>query len=651
METAQGKFIMAYLYIGSPQQQIDFVDRTQGALQTVAPSYFDIVEGGKLQTNVSPEFVADMHSRGIRVTPLLSNHWVRQNGIDFLADYGQSAKAVADAVDRYDLDGVDVDIENVTHDQREAYSNFVKLLKQILPGKTISVAVAANPDGWNIGWHGSYDHARLAYNSDYIYLMAYDESYEGGPPGPVASLPWVERSILYALRNIPAKKLVLGVPFFGRLWNLDDSDITGLGVGIEYAQKLIDDYGGDITFDEEAVAPVASFTITANSPENRVNGQLLTPGRYVLWYENNRSLRQKLSLVHKYDLMGAGAWSLGQEDPEVWKYFAQWANGIDTSPPEGIMPPIAEPPEIPVAPGEDPSNPSTPIWPQPPNHNPRPPLPPKPQPPRPPLPPRPPRPPERPEPVEPDAPVGQLPPRPPLPKPEEPDETLPIWPKPPNHNPRPPLPKPPNVPVEPEAPVGQLPPRPPLPKPEEPDETTPIWPQPPNHNPRPPLPNPPNVPVEPETPVGQLPPRPRRSSGSQPATQDADRRYITPEAPVGQPGTTPEAPVGQLPGKSGYVEPDAPVGDLPNYHPSRPGFPPPFMAVGEIKNGRVAGASYLNVRSGPSTNYRVITRLQNGDSVRILEEQNGWYEIILQNGRVGYVSGEYIEVDRSGLNR
>lgn len=51
--------------------------------------------------------------------------------------------------------------------------------------KTISIAVAANPYGWTTGWHGSYDYMKLSEYSDYLMLMAYDESYNGGSVGPV----------------------------------------------------------------------------------------------------------------------------------------------------------------------------------------------------------------------------------------------------------------------------------------------------------------------------------------------------------------------------------------------------------------------------------------------------------------------------------
>ncbi|HSQ89925.1 C40 family peptidase [Romboutsia sp.] len=52
--------------------------------------------------------------------------------------------------------------------------------------------------------------------------------------------------------------------------------------------------------------------------------------------------------------------------------------------------------------------------------------------------------------------------------------------------------------------------------------------------------------------------------------------------------------------------------------------------------------SALNIRSGPSTSYAVITKSYKGDKVEILESSNGWYKIKLSNGKIGWGSGYYI---------
>ncbi len=52
----------------------------------------------------------------------------------------------------------------------------------------------------------------------------------------------------------------------------------------------------------------------------------------------------------------------------------------------------------------------------------------------------------------------------------------------------------------------------------------------------------------------------------------------------------------------------------------------------------------LNVRTGPSTGYDIITQLINGSNVKVLGEKDGWYQIEIP-ARYGYVCGEYLRVN------
>jgi spore germination protein YaaH/putative cell wall-binding protein len=326
-QAAKG-FHMSYTFFGTTQTQIDFVNRANGNLQVVSPSYFDINTDGslKLTAQLSQTFINEMHKRNIKVVPFLSNHWDRNIGRAGLANREKLVTQIAQAIQTYNLDGVNVDIENVTHVDKEDFTELVRLLRNKVPEhKEVSVAVAINPNGWTQGWHGSYDYKNLSQISDYLMVMAYDESYFGGPSGPVASIGWVEKGINELLKHAPPNKIVLGLPFFGRYWQ-EGAAIGGHGIAKHMADTLVQKYDGSITFDEKSQSPRANFTIREGDPTTVVSGRTLTTGNYTLWFEDQRSLQEKFNLINKHSLLGSGSWALGLENLGIWAQYGAWTS-------------------------------------------------------------------------------------------------------------------------------------------------------------------------------------------------------------------------------------------------------------------------------------------------------------------------------------
>ena len=286
---------------------------------------------------VNRTFISDMHDKGVKVVPFLSNHWDRELGRLALYNAESLSSQIADAVKKYDLDGVNVDIENVTAVDRDDYTKLVRLLREKLPeDKSVSVAVAANPYGWTSGWHASYDYAELAKYADYLMIMAYDEHYESGEVGPVASIDFVEKSIQYALTKIDKSKVVIGIPFYGRYWK-NGASYGGYGVSLTKIDEIVNSYESQVEFDEKTQSVKATVTIKAADKKPVINGRTLYEGEYTFWYENEDSIKAKLALVNKYDIKGSGSWSLGQELGSTWDYYKEVLDGISDVYVEGFV--------------------------------------------------------------------------------------------------------------------------------------------------------------------------------------------------------------------------------------------------------------------------------------------------------------------------
>ncbi len=314
---------MTYLHLGTPAQQLEYINKTNGALDIVSPSYFDLNADGSLlfTSKYQASFVDEMHRRGIKVVPYLSNHWDRDAGRVALGNRELLTTQIAEAVKKYQLDGVNVDIENLTEVDRENYTDLVRLLREKMPESQVSVAVPANPNRRTTGWVGCYDNAKLSEYADYLMLMAYDESYRGSAEKPVASAQFVEGAIQTILaEGVPATKVVLGIPFYGRIWKSDGS-LVGDGLSSWETMDLVKQFGGTVSYDALRQSPKASFTIPAGQEGTMGWGKKLTAGSYTVWFENTQSIKAKLDLVHQYGLRGSGSWSLGQELPEIWGWY------------------------------------------------------------------------------------------------------------------------------------------------------------------------------------------------------------------------------------------------------------------------------------------------------------------------------------------
>ena len=326
---AEDRVSLGFLY-GSTSD-LNLIDRTNGGINQVSPTCFDLDNQGNLvvTANLTHTFVEQMHEREILVTPFLSNHWVRAKGRKAIQNADALSDSIVCAIQDYNLDGVNVDIENLNEDDREGLTEFVRILREKLPeGKLLTVSVAANPLGKEYGWQGSYDYEKLGEYSDYLFIMTYDEHSTGSPEGPVASNEFVENSIIYALNYVSKDKIVMGIPFFGRYWKADE-EWGGSAIVCGTVENLLKrkDIGIEVETQEEIGETKVTITIEENMEKPIIiNGDEWESGEYYVWYHSNDDIKNKLQLINKYDLLGSGVWALGQEKAEVWSYFKDELN-------------------------------------------------------------------------------------------------------------------------------------------------------------------------------------------------------------------------------------------------------------------------------------------------------------------------------------
>jgi spore germination protein len=200
------------------------------------------------------------------------------------------------------MTGVHIDFEMVPASDRALLNEFMQDLYATLhpAGFEVTIAVPSKTrESLSDSWAGAYDYKTLSRYTDQMMLMTYDEHWTGGAPGPVASIPWVENVVKFAIaQGVPAHKLVLGVAGYGYDW---PSSGHGRSVTYDRAMSIAKANGAKIQWDAKAKAPYFRYG----------------NGRQV-WFENSQSLSHKLELVNRYKLAGISLWRLGQEDPAYW---------------------------------------------------------------------------------------------------------------------------------------------------------------------------------------------------------------------------------------------------------------------------------------------------------------------------------------------
>ncbi|MGC8783709.1 MAG: glycosyltransferase [Armatimonadota bacterium] len=204
--------------------------------------------------------------------------------------------------------GINIDFENLYPEDYVRLSRWLKLLSETLHPVGLQVSVDLEAGRAPAHWKQTAD------VSDFVVLMAYDEHYAGGEPGPLASLGWTRNVIVQALQAIPAGKLVLGVGNYAYDWN--SSSNTAETLTFQEAILRARDNRPDeppqrvIDFDSQALNP--TFTYTDD------NGVF-----HEVWFLDAITAANQWLLSINWRLRGAALWVLGSEDPSIWSVLQE----------------------------------------------------------------------------------------------------------------------------------------------------------------------------------------------------------------------------------------------------------------------------------------------------------------------------------------
>ena len=209
--------------------------------------------------------------------------------------------------------GMDADFEYVRAEDAEGYFAFLEKAAQRLHanGLFLNVALAPKTRADQPGLlYEAHDYARIGAVADTTLLMTYEWGYTYGPPMAVAPLDQVRDVVEYAVTEIAPNKILMGVPNYGYDWRLpyEQGVSRAENLGNQYAVILAGRRGAEIQLDEAAQSPF--FRYYADGAQ------------HVVWFEDVRSIKGKLTLRDEYALRGVGYWNIMRPFSQNWAYIS-----------------------------------------------------------------------------------------------------------------------------------------------------------------------------------------------------------------------------------------------------------------------------------------------------------------------------------------
>ena len=282
-------------------------------VNVVSPSFFYMTKYSttNVYENVGNEGIAYVnwaHGNGYQVWPMFTNSNMSETS-KMLSDYKSRENVINQIIKyikQYNLDGINIDFEGMYEAEKDNFSRFLIEIRPRLNeiGAVLSVDVTA-PDGAP-EWSLCYDRYTIGKVADYVMFMAYDQyGVSATKAGTTAGHNWVEANVKKFLgqEEVKAEKIILGIPFYTRVWKENNGNVTSNVVNIGNVNNVIPS-NATKTWDED----LQQYYV-----EYKKGG-----ATYKIWVEDEKSIEAKLDLVSKYNLGGAAYWEYDRATNSIW---------------------------------------------------------------------------------------------------------------------------------------------------------------------------------------------------------------------------------------------------------------------------------------------------------------------------------------------
>lgn len=289
--------------------------KAQPGIDVVSPTWFSLRENLSIRDIGTMDYMNWAKKNKYEVWILFANGFDPKRTSDLVNDSLKREKVIEEVVKKtlnYGAEGINIDFENVYYKDSKMLTQFVKELYARAKAKGLVLSMDVTFISESENWSKCYDRKELHKYLDYMVIMAYDEYWAGRKEaGPVASIPWVENGVEKFLQEVPSEKIILGAPFYSRLWkeNQKTGEITSVAYTMKKVEEFVKKNKVDVVFDEKNKLNYARL---------EYKGVL-----YQLWIEDFKSINQRIEIIKNRNLKGFASWRKGFEKQEVWSYINQ----------------------------------------------------------------------------------------------------------------------------------------------------------------------------------------------------------------------------------------------------------------------------------------------------------------------------------------
>ena len=291
-----------------------YVSNARG-MNVIVPTWFNVVSSDGTYTSLaSRDYVDKAHDMGLKVWAMVENVSTEEsvknlNTKTLMSSISTRKKLIEklmNEADTYGFDGFNLDFESLKAEAGPHYVQFIREMSVACRNKGLVLSVDNYVPS---SYTAFYNRREQGIVADYVIVMGYDEHYAGGEAGSVSSIPYVREGIENTLKEVPKEKVINAVPFYTRVWTVNEGKTSSKAYGISDARQWVEENQVELSWDK----------LLGQYYGETVSGS----GQQYIWMEEEDSMKLKIDLIKEFDLAGVACWKLGFEPADIWDIVSE----------------------------------------------------------------------------------------------------------------------------------------------------------------------------------------------------------------------------------------------------------------------------------------------------------------------------------------